>query len=143
VLLVSGGGGDDTPAPADQATPAPSQQTPAASGETTVSPADTTVAVLNGTTISGLARGVADDLRDGGFKVPDDLVSNAVEQNRSATVVNYAEGAREEARAVAEQIDVGSDAIAPVDRNTQTLGGRAKVVVIVGADQQNQNQAQP
>jgi len=141
VLLASAGGDDGATQPANEAVAPPSEQ-PATPSET-VTPADTTVAVLNGTTIAGLARGVADDLRDGGFKVPDDLVSNAVEQNRSATVVNYAEGAREEARAVAEQIDVGADAIAPVDRNTQTLGGRANVVVIVGADQQNQNQAQP
>ena len=143
VIAIASGGGDE---PATERRP--NVQVPPANSEapsTTggVSRADTTIAVLNGTTISGLARTVADDLRSGGFKVPEDLVDNAVEQNRSATVVSYAEGQRAAARAVAGTIKVGNDAIAPLDQSTRVLAkGRAQVVVIVGADQ-NQTQAQP
>ncbi|HEV2062248.1 MAG TPA: LytR C-terminal domain-containing protein, partial [Solirubrobacteraceae bacterium] len=100
---------------------------------------DVTVGVLNGTSVPGLAKRVAEQIAGSGYDVPDDLVANAVEQNRSATVVMYAEGAREEAEDVAKVIDVGSDALDVMDDSTRTLTqGRARVVVTVGADQSQQ-----
>jgi hypothetical protein len=136
-------GGDDEPNTAS--TPTPTVQPPAGAAEaertTETSPAaraDTTVAVLNGTTTPGLARRVAEDIEAGGFRLG--TVDNATEQNRSATLIQYVDGAREQARTVASLIDIGSDAISPIDQSTRTVAGEsARVVVTVGADQ---NQAQ-
>ncbi|HEV2815338.1 MAG TPA: LytR C-terminal domain-containing protein, partial [Solirubrobacteraceae bacterium] len=139
VVVAVGGGGDD-PQPAQTqepniVRPAPSSTT----AEEPTPPGDTTVAVLNGTSVPGLAKRVATRIEESGFEVPEDLVTNAVEQNRSATVVMFVEGARDEARAVAKVIDVGSDALDVLDQNTRTLTqSRARVVVIVGADQSQQ-----
>jgi hypothetical protein len=96
--------------------------------------------VLNGTTTTGLAARVADEVEEAGFDRG--TVADATEQNRSATMVQYVEGAREQARDVAEVIGVGADAISQLDQGTRLLAGEgARVVVTVGADQ-NQSQAQ-
>ncbi|HEX2086780.1 MAG TPA: LytR C-terminal domain-containing protein, partial [Solirubrobacteraceae bacterium] len=138
VSLVSGGEDEKATEPAaqtDRVVPPPAQTT----DETTTPRGEITVAVLNGTSVTGLAKRVATRIERSGFDVPDDLVTNAIEQNRSATVVMYVEGARDEAREVARVIDVGSDAVTAIDGNTRTLTqGRARVVVTVGADQGQQ-----
>ncbi len=73
---------------------------------------------------------------------PPPLTFSATRRARPLTVVQYAEGAREQARDVAEVIGIGADAISPLDQGTRTVAGdAAQVVVTVGADQ-NQNQAQ-
>jgi hypothetical protein len=139
-IVVLTGGGDDpstdtTRAEEPRVIPPPSQTEPADETEKTPR-GDVTVAVLNGTSVTGLARRVAEKIEGAGFDVPDDLVTNAVEQNRSATVVMYSEGNREEALDVARTIDVGSDALDRLDESTRTLTqNRAMVVVTVGADQ--------
>ena len=98
-----------------------------------------TVAVLNGTTVTGLAKRTADKIKGAGFEVPSDLVADAAEQNRSATIVMFAEGARDEALDVAKVIGVGRDAVDVLDTSARTLTqGRARVVVTVGADQSQQ-----
>jgi hypothetical protein len=95
---------------------------------------ETTVAVLNGTTVPGLARGVADKLLAAGYKIG--TVTNAPDQQRAATQVAYASGQQATARQVARTIDAGTDAIAPIDEVTQaTAGSDAMIVVTVGADQ--------
>jgi hypothetical protein len=94
----------------------------------------TTVAVLNGTTVQGLARGVADKLLAAGYKIG--TVTNAPDQQRAATQVAYASGQQATARQVARTIDAGTDAIVPIDEVTQaTAGSDAMIVVTVGADQ--------
>ena len=99
---------------------------------------DTTVAVLNGTTIAGLAARTADELKEAGYSLG--TVADAQEQNRSATLVQYAPDAKREAQAVAKLIGVGSDAVSPLDVNTRTVAGEnARVVVTVGADQNQQS----
>jgi hypothetical protein len=141
-IVVLVGGGDEDPAQ-DQARPQTREVIPPASQTTPREPrtprGDIPVAVLNGTSVPNLARRVADRIEAAGFEVPGDLVTNAAEQNRSATVVMYVEGARDEARDVARTIDVGSDAIDVIDDSTRTLTqNRARVVVTVGADQSQQ-----
>jgi hypothetical protein len=137
-------GGDDTPS-SGKATPS---KTTTQEGNT-ISPAagqnsktdeapqpkgDTIVAVLNGTTVPGLARGVADKLLADGYKIG--TVTNAPDQQRSATQVAYQQGQQRTARAVARAIDVGSDAVVPIDEVTEaTAGSDALIVVTVGADQ--------
>jgi hypothetical protein len=93
-----------------------------------------TVAVLNGTTVPGLARGAATKLQNAGFKIG--TVTNAPDQARSATLVAYQPGHEAEARVVAKLIHVGTDAVKPIDQSTAVVAGQdAFVVVTVGADQ--------
>jgi hypothetical protein len=99
------------------------------------------VAVLNGTTVFGLARGVANRLQNTKFKIGN--VTNAATQDRSATLVEFAPGHRAEADAVAKAIDVGKDSIQPLSPGSKTIAGdQAAVVVTVGADQNTSPQTQ-
>jgi hypothetical protein len=90
------------------------------------------VAVLNGTTVPGLARRVADRLVSSGYRIG--TVTNASNQQHPATLVSYAPGAQAEAQAVAQQIGVSPSAVAPLDASTQVIARGAAVVVTVGAD---------
>ncbi|HEV2999858.1 MAG TPA: LytR C-terminal domain-containing protein [Solirubrobacteraceae bacterium] len=138
-VVVLAGGGDDEPAATQEpnvVAPPPSRS---AQDEPPRPRGETTVAVLNGTTVNGLAKRTAAKIEGAGFDVPADLVTDAVEQNRSATIVMFAEGARDEALEVAKVIGVGRDAVDVLDTSTRTLTqGRARVVVTVGADQSQQ-----
>ncbi|WP_445147901.1 LytR C-terminal domain-containing protein [Baekduia sp. Peel2402] len=97
-------------------------------------PGTYTVAVLNGTTVPGLARGVANRLQNTKYKIGN--VTNAATQDRSATLVEFAQGHRAEADQVAKAIDVGSDSIQPLTAGSKTIAGdAATVVVTVGSDQ--------
>ncbi len=131
VLATQLGGGDEP----ERAERPPSNRVvpPATSGGDRQSRANTNVAVLNGTTVNGLARRVADRIESAGFTRG--VVTNASDRNRSATIIAYVPAARREALEVARVIRVGSDAVAPLDRNTQLLAPDARVVVTVGADQ--------
>ena len=95
-----------------------------------VDPSTVTVSVLNGTTIGGLAADVADDLEAKGFIKGN--VDNALDQAKAESVVLYAEGARREAQAVQRVLDIPQ--AEPIDPDTQTRGGNASVVVVLGAD---------
>jgi hypothetical protein len=90
------------------------------------------VAVLNATTVSGLARSVADQLAAAGFArgtVSDDSLP------RTATTVFYAPGNRRPALQVAKVAKVGRRAVRPMDPRTRSLVGTdTKVVVTVGSD---------
>jgi hypothetical protein len=93
--------------------------------------ANTTVAVLNGTAVPGLASQVAVKLVHGGFKRGQ--VTNAADQQRTQTTVQYATGARQPADEVARILGVG--AVTPLDANTQAIAGPdAQIVVTVGSD---------
>ncbi|MBI5106431.1 MAG: LytR C-terminal domain-containing protein, partial [Solirubrobacterales bacterium] len=139
-IQVLGGGGDEpTATKPNQITTPAAQGTDTTGGTSTtgaqpVRRGDVTVSVLNGTTTPGLARGVSNKLQSAGFKIG--TVTNALDQSRSATIVEYAEGRRAEAREVARLIEVSSDAIEPLDEGTRVLAGPgAMVVVTVGGDQ--------
>ena len=138
IVFITSGGDDEAPQGDNAAQTEPEVLPPAQTepAEDRTPRGEVTVAVLNGTSVPGLARRVAEKIEGAGFDVPDDLVTNAVEQNRSATVVMYAEGARDEAREVARVIDVGTDALDVMDESARTVTqDRAMVVVTVGADQ--------
>jgi hypothetical protein len=153
VVLLTGalGGGDTTTqSPNTIGTPSADSnagQSPAKSTSTGATPAAApapgsyTVAVLNGTTVPGLARGVANRLQNTKFKIGN--VTNAATQDRSATLVEFAPGHRAEADAVAKAIDVGRDAIQPLSPGSKTIAGdQATVVVTVGSDQNTSPQTQ-
>ena len=111
----NGGGGSDS-----------ANKTPA------VDPAQVTVAVLNGTTVEGLARTIGDEIQAAGFQLGN--VTNAAQQGeRAESAALYAPGHKADARAVARKLKISQ--IEPIDAQSQTLAGDATVVVVVGLDQ--------
>jgi hypothetical protein len=149
VFGVGGGGGNDkvantigTPGQGSSTTSNASKTTSSGTPAATPKPGTYTVAVLNGTAVPGLARGVANRLQNTKFKIGN--VTNAADQSRSATLVEYAPGHLAEAQAVAKAIDVGKDAIQAVDAGSRAIAGdRASVVVVVGSDQNTSPQTTP
>jgi LytR cell envelope-related transcriptional attenuator len=92
-------------------------------------PGEVDVAVLNGTSVPGLAAKVGDDVRVNGFRLG--AVTNSRDQF-DQTVVMYAPGQQRAARKVAH--DLGVKPLQPIDRQTEQTAGEADVVVIAGAD---------
>lgn len=98
-----------------------------------VVPAEVRVAVLNGTTVTGLAQQLADRVAEEGFDVG--TVANSADQaqQRAESVVLYAPGYVREARALNRRLGINQRQ--PIDAASQELAGDAVVVVIAGADQ--------
>jgi len=92
-------------------------------------PSDVDVAVLNGTSVPGLAAKVGDDVRVNGFRLG--VVTNSHDQF-DQTVVMYGAGQQRAARKVAH--DLGVKPLQPIDRQTEQTADGADVVVIAGAD---------
>jgi len=129
VVVLSGtaGGGSH---PAGKATPAGAPSAAAPPGGPVVRNR-TTVAVLNGTTVPGLAAKVAVELERGGFRRGS--VTNAADQQRPSTTVDYAPGYQRMAREVGAMLNVRQ--VAPIDAGTQAIAGpQAGIVVTVGTD---------
>jgi hypothetical protein len=152
VVLVTGvfGGSDDNGA--QSAKTLPTQTTPRGSRSRTTprnqtppaaapKPGTYEVSVLNGTTVPGLARGVANRLQNTRFKIG--TVTNAATQDRSATLVEFAPGHRAEGDAVAKAIDVNSDSIQALTPGSKTIAGESAVVVVTVGSDQNQTPAAP
>jgi hypothetical protein len=99
-------------------------------GGAEVDPANVTVAVLNGTTVPGLAATLSDEVGAAGFKVG--TITNFSDQQLAESVVQYAPGHEAEARAVSRRLKINQRE--PVSSSSQTLAGDATVVVIAGAD---------
>jgi LytR cell envelope-related transcriptional attenuator len=95
-----------------------------------VKPANVTVAVLNGTTVPGLAATLSDEVGAAGFKVG--TITNFSDQQLAESVVQYAPGHEAEARAVSRRLGIGQRE--PVNPSSQALAGDATVIVIAGAD---------
>jgi hypothetical protein len=152
VVLVTGvlGGSDDNGAQPSTTIPSNAASTTKRGTATTRRPTQPAaapkpgtyeVSVLNGTTVPGLARGVANRLQNTRFKIG--TVTNAVTQDRSATLVEFAAGHRAEADAVAKAIDVNSDSIQPLSAGSKTIAGETAVVVVTVGSDQNQTPAAP
>jgi len=101
-------------------------------------PSSVTVAVLNGTATSGLAHRVALHLAAAGYK--QGTVATAADQTRTATVVAFMPGRRNDALHVASALKLGTGAVQPIDSSTQAVACppptpcAAQVVVTVGSD---------
>ena len=95
-----------------------------------VDPSQVTVAVLNGTTVTGLAFRVSQEAKTGGFVLGN--VTNAATTDQQKSEVLYAPGQKNAARAVANKFGIST--IAPVDSVNSEIAGSADVVVLVGAD---------
>jgi hypothetical protein len=128
-------------APPAAATPAHSgrcgRDTGTANGGRTIDPSSIEVAVLNGTTVPGLARGVANRLHSSRWKIG--TVTNAPTQDETETRVYYGRAAcKAAAMLVAQAIDLQD-----ITRGTRSMhtmvaivaGQSADVAVVVGSDQ--------
>jgi hypothetical protein len=139
VLLLGRDGGDNgaktsaKPAPNASATSSPTPDaTRRGGGSSTASRSDTTVAVLNGTTIQGLASSIAKKLAEAGFA--SGPTANYTDQARSASVVFYAgSGSRRAAFDAAKMLGITD--VQPIIDPARQLAPGADVVVVVGADQ--------
>ena len=115
---------------------------PAASSPPTQPPQTTPVnppprlslAVLNGTTTTGLARAVADELTSFGYPEPDLVTNDTSNQSRARTAVYYEPDHRADALGIASCLHLGSGRVAPMDANSRALSDRAQVAIFVGAD---------
>jgi hypothetical protein len=96
-----------------------------------IDPSQVTVAVLNGTTVPGLAATIGDTISGAGFQLG--TVTNNFDQERAESVVLYAPGAEREAAAVSRRLDISQREA--IDADSQALAGDATVVVVAGADQ--------
>jgi hypothetical protein len=95
-----------------------------------VDPAQVTVAVLNGTTVQGLAAQVGEEVRAGGFKLG--TIGNAARIDQSQSVVLYRDGEARAARAVANRLNI--DKTEAVDSVNEEIAGSFDVIVLVGSD---------
>jgi hypothetical protein len=95
-----------------------------------VDPSQVTVAVLNGTTVQGLAAQVGEELRAGGFKLG--TIGNAARIDQATSEVLYRNREAKAARAVANRL--GIDKTAPVDSVNEEIAGSFDVIVLVGSD---------
>jgi hypothetical protein len=95
-----------------------------------VKPGNVTVAVLNGTTVPGLASALSDQIAAAGFKKG--TIDVFSDQQLAESVVQYAPGHQAEAKAVS--LRVGISQREPVTPDSRALAGDATVTVIAGAD---------
>ena len=96
-----------------------------------VNPANITVAVLNGTTVPGLAATIMDQTEEEGFRAG--TVANFLpNQQLGESVVQYTPGHERDAAVVSRRLGIAQrEAVNP---SSQELAGDATVVVLVGAD---------
>jgi hypothetical protein len=97
-----------------------------------VVPGNVTVAVLNGTTVPGLAKQIGDKVEAQGFRLGTVANTADQEQQRAESVVLFAPGHKNEARAVGKRLSITQ--FQPIDPASQGLAGDATVVVITGAN---------
>ena len=96
-----------------------------------VNPANVTVAVLNGTTVPGLAATLSDQVEEAGFQ--EGTIANFLpNQELAESVVQYTPGHEREAAAVSRRLDITQREAA--NPSSQELAGDATVIVLVGAD---------
>jgi len=95
-----------------------------------VDPSKVTVAILNGTTVQGLAAKIGEEVRAGGFTLG--TIGNAARIDQSRSQVLYRKGQGAAARAVANRLGIQS--IAQVDSVNAEIAGSFDAIVLVGAD---------
>jgi LytR cell envelope-related transcriptional attenuator len=106
-------------------------RTSTTSGSSTTSAREESITVLNGTETTGLAHRISGQLQQRGYTQAAALSGRPAGANQE-TVVEYASGHQCDAEGVARSLGVSR--VQPVEAAVASLGGSAKVVVIVGAD---------
>jgi hypothetical protein len=100
------------------------------SQQVNVDPSKVTVAILNGTTVQGLAAKIGEEVRAGGFTLG--TIGNAARIDQSRSQVLYRKGQGAAARAVANRLGIQS--IGQVDSVNAEIAGSFDAIVLVGAD---------
>jgi LytR cell envelope-related transcriptional attenuator len=95
-----------------------------------VDPSQVTVAVLNGTTVQGLAAKVGEEVSASGFTLG--TIGNAAKIDQTRSEVLYQKGQAQAARAVANRLGIQSTGL--VDSVNAEIAGSFDAVVLVGAD---------
>jgi hypothetical protein len=95
------------------------------------SPAATSVAVLNGTSINGLAHSLSKDLQQSGYTQASAL-NGTPPGSHPTTIIEYSSGHHAEAQGVASALSVTQ--VQPMETAVSSLAGAATVVVIAGED---------
>jgi hypothetical protein len=95
-----------------------------------VDPSQVTVAILNGTTVQGLAAKIGEEVRAGGFTLG--TIGNAARIDQSRSQVLYRKGQGTAARAVANRLGIQS--IGQVDTVNAEIAGSFDAIVLVGSD---------
>jgi LytR cell envelope-related transcriptional attenuator len=140
VLLVVTGLGSSAKKPS-QSTVTTNTPTGHRSLSAAVSPASVTVAVLNGTSVNGLASRIGQNLAGLGYKKG--VVANASDQTHTTTIVAYLPGFRRDALAVAASLKLTGSSVQPIDQPTRQVACpssgtcNANVVVTLGQDLAN------
>jgi LytR cell envelope-related transcriptional attenuator len=93
-------------------------------------PGNVTVAVLNGTTVPGLAAALSGQIGAAGFK--QGTINDYPDKQLAESVVQYAPGHQAEAKAVSRRVGISQRE--PVTANSRALAGDATVIVIAGGD---------
>jgi hypothetical protein len=97
---------------------------------TAVKPGNVTVAVLNGTTVPGLAAMLSNQIAAAGFKKG--TINDYSDKQLAESVVQYAPGRQAEAKAVSRRLGISQ--LEPVTADSRALAGDTTVIVIAGAD---------
>jgi hypothetical protein len=118
-----------SPQPAASRPPTKPQQTTVATPRSRVS-----LAVLNGTKVTGLARGVADQLTSLGYHEPNVVSNDTTNQSRARTTVYFEHGHRTDALGVASCLHIGSGRVVAMNATVRALADRARVAIFVGYD---------
>ncbi len=95
-----------------------------------VKPGNVTVAVLNGTTVSGLAAALSDQIAAAGFKKG--TIDDYSDKPLAESIVQYAPGHQADAKAVGRTFGISRRE--PVTADSRALAGDATVIVLAGAD---------
>ena len=122
VTRLTGDHGVDDPGKARASEPRPNGAA--------VKPGNVTVAVLNGTTVPGLAAALREQIAAAGFKKG--TINDFSDQQLAESVVQYAAGHEAEAKAVSRRVGISQRE--PVGGDSRALAGDATVIVIAGAD---------
>jgi hypothetical protein len=139
IAVVGGGiaygltqmGGDSSPTSSDSKGDVGSKgEKTKSTSAPTVTPADVSVAVLNGTTVNGLASNIGTKLEQQGFKVGNEDNSNQGQVNES--VVLFKPGKSREAALVRRRLKLTQ--IEPADQQSLAQSGGADVIVVLGSD---------
>jgi hypothetical protein len=92
------------------------------------------LAVLNATKVTGLARGVADQLVSLGYEEPSVVSNDVTNQSRARTTIYYERGHRADALGVASCLHIGRDRVVAMVARARVLANRAQVAIFVGYD---------
>ena len=112
VLVTQVFGGGDEPAPKPNTVGNVTESATGDDGGATTPPlnrSDTTVSVLNGTTVTGLARGAMNRILERGYR--EGIVVTNTDQTIQKTVIHYTQGNRRQALDVAKIVGVGRSAL--------------------------------